>query len=187
MEQPLSSEKYTVDRFLLKERVKIEELFIDSKLCTLTGCKSYHLHVHRTRREMMCTIAVCLLNNNQGSWNLPFLFPCVCAQREILKLRDGGEVGLDWNHACCVVPGKVSMKTRHVERNPVVLILPGLTGCSAQFYSRCLVTELAKAGLCCVVFNNRGLGGVQLKVKIWSTCTVTDSYFLRARGWQILR
>jgi abhydrolase domain-containing protein 1/3 len=101
--------------------------------------------------------------------------------RELLTLKDGGQVALDWKHKCggarsdhqqeeildqesgdneCLAAGC----GRHRSQHPVVLILPGITGSSTEFYARSLVHNLGDAGLCCVVFNNRGLGGVGLKV-----------------------
>jgi abhydrolase domain-containing protein 1/3 len=71
--------------------------------------------------------------------------------REILSLNDGGEVALDWLVKDCV------------EDAPVVIILPGLTGESQAEYIKCLVVQANAYGIKCVVFNNRGLGGVSLK------------------------
>ena len=49
--------------------------------------------------------------------------------------------------------------------SPIVIILPGLTGASQAEYIKCLVSSAKKVGIRCVIFNNRGLGGVELKVK----------------------
>lgn len=46
---------------------------------------------------------------------------------------------------------------------PIVIILPGLTGESQAEYIKCLVSQANLLGIKCVVFNNRGLGGVSLK------------------------
>lgn len=46
---------------------------------------------------------------------------------------------------------------------PVLIILPGLTGDSQVEYIKCLVVQANQGGIKCVVFNNRGLGGVTLK------------------------
>lgn len=48
--------------------------------------------------------------------------------------------------------------------SPVILLLPGLTGASQSEYIKCLVTAACDIGARVVVFNNRGLGGVALKV-----------------------
>lgn len=71
---------------------------------------------------------------------------------EILVLQDGGEVALDWAEASC---------TPH---SPIVIILPGLTGASQAEYIKCLVSAAKNVGIRCVIFNNRGLGGIDLKV-----------------------
>lgn len=73
--------------------------------------------------------------------------------REILTLKDGGEVALDWMLEGCESDA------------PIVLILPGLTGESQAEYIKCLVLRAKKDGLRTVVFNNRGLGGLQLKTR----------------------
>ena len=74
--------------------------------------------------------------------------------REILTLSDGGEVALDWTeHNCCPT-------------SPIVIILPGLTGASQAEYIKCLVYAAKNVGIKCVIFNNRGLGGMKLKVRI---------------------
>ncbi|XP_023176836.1 phospholipase ABHD3 isoform X1 [Drosophila hydei] len=77
--------------------------------------------------------------------------PRVDYRREILRLKDGGEVALDWLEEGCD------------ERAPCVLILPGLTGESQAEYIKCLVFAAQQAGMRVVVFNNRGLGGIELK------------------------
>jgi len=78
------------------------------------------------------------------------LFSCALC-REILQLKDGGEVALDWLTAGCA------------DDAPIIIILPGLTGESQAEYIKCLVTAGNQIGLRCVVFNNRGLGGIALK------------------------
>jgi abhydrolase domain-containing protein 1/3 len=45
-----------------------------------------------------------------------------------------------------------------------VLVLPGLTGNSQAEYIKSLMRAAQSEGLRCVVLNNRGLGGVDLKV-----------------------
>lgn len=77
------------------------------------------------------------------------LFYALC--REVLHLKDGGEVALDWLTNGCS------------DDAPIIIILPGLTGESQAEYIKCLVTEANQKGMRCVVFNNRGLGGMILK------------------------
>ncbi|CAG4972486.1 unnamed protein product [Colias eurytheme] len=81
------------------------------------------------------------------------ILPTVNYRREILRLSDGGQVALDWADA----PGAAGDKAR-----PLMLVLPGLTGGSHADYVRCLVAAACQLGAHCVVFNNRGLGGVPL-------------------------
>nr|CAD7438023.1 unnamed protein product [Timema bartmani] len=70
---------------------------------------------------------------------------------EILRLNDGGEVGLDWLEDNCSSDA------------PVIIILPGLTGASQAEYVKCLTLAANQIGIRIVVFNNRGLGGLILK------------------------
>lgn len=79
------------------------------------------------------------------------ILPPVQYRREILTLLDGGEVALDWAEKDCSVT------------SPIVIILPGLTGGSQAEYIKCLVSAARKIGIRCVIFNNRGLGGMKLK------------------------
>lgn len=75
----------------------------------------------------------------------------VLLRREILTLKDGGEVALDWLEENCG------------DDAPCIIILPGLTGESQAEYIKCLVIAANNAGMRVVVFNNRGLGGIELK------------------------
>ncbi|XP_018338759.1 PREDICTED: phospholipase ABHD3 [Trachymyrmex septentrionalis] len=79
------------------------------------------------------------------------ILPYLEYRREILALPDGGEVALDWAEKDCSIT------------SPIVVILPGLTGGSQAEYIKCLVSAVRKNGIRCVIFNNRGLGGLQLK------------------------
>lgn len=78
--------------------------------------------------------------------------PCFASLREVFPLSDGGEVGLDW------------MRTEFAADSPIIIILPGLTGGSQEEYVKSLVLSAKARGIRTVVFNNRGLGGVELKV-----------------------
>ncbi|XP_059481158.1 protein ABHD1 [Neocloeon triangulifer] len=73
-------------------------------------------------------------------------------RRQILPLKDGGELALDW-----LDPDDCSLKV------PLVLVLPGLTGNSQAEYIKSLMLAARAQGFRCVVLNNRGLGGVDLK------------------------
>ncbi|KZC11941.1 PREDICTED: phospholipase ABHD3 isoform X1 [Dufourea novaeangliae] len=79
------------------------------------------------------------------------ILPPIVYRREILTLSDGGEVALDWAEEGSSVT------------SPIVIILPGLTGASQAEYIKCLVSAAKKVGIRCMIFNNRGLGGVELK------------------------
>lgn len=79
------------------------------------------------------------------------ILPTIQYRREILTLSDGGEVALDWT------------QEDFPSTSPLVIILPGLTGASQAEYIKCLVSAAKKVGIRCVIFNNRGLGGVTLK------------------------
>lgn len=73
---------------------------------------------------------------------------------EFLELPDGGEVVLDWYH---------SQQSEPHPDTPIMLILPGLTGCSCNNYIVQMVAGIATHGYRCVVFNNRGTCGRKLK------------------------
>lgn len=91
------------------------------------------------------------------------VLPQLSYRRELLTLKDGGEIALDWSEHNC-----------H-EESPVILILPGLTGASQSEYIKCLVTAAHNFGARVVVFNNRGLGGVALKTpRLYSAANVDD-------------
>ncbi|XP_076161455.1 abhydrolase domain containing Hydr1 isoform X2 [Ptiloglossa arizonensis] len=79
------------------------------------------------------------------------ILPPIHYRREILTLSDGGEVALDW------------AEEESSATSPIVIILPGLTGASQAEYIKCLVSSAKKVGIRCVIFNNRGLGGIELK------------------------
>lgn len=74
-----------------------------------------------------------------------------CISREILTLKDSGEVALDWLETDCN------------DESPIIIVLPGLTGESQAEYIKCLVTAANSIGIRSCVFNNRGLGGIALK------------------------
>lgn len=78
--------------------------------------------------------------------------PDINYRREMLTLKDGGEIALDWSEKNCT------------DASPLILILPGLTGASQSEYINCFVTAASNIGARVVVFNYRGMGGVALKV-----------------------
>lgn len=78
--------------------------------------------------------------------------PDITYRRELLQLKDGGQVCLDWLD-----------NAADDAKKPLIIILPGLTGSSQSEYVKSFVLMVQKAGARCVVFNNRGRGGVELK------------------------
>ncbi|XP_011304379.1 abhydrolase domain-containing protein 3 [Fopius arisanus] len=91
------------------------------------------------------------------------LSPRVQYRRELFTLRDGGEVALDWADQNCS------------PTSPIVIILPGLTGSSQADYIKGLITGAKAIGIRCIIFNNRGLGGVPLKTpRLYCAANVDD-------------
>ncbi|XP_054715192.1 phospholipase ABHD3-like [Uloborus diversus] len=87
-------------------------------------------------------------------------------QREIIKMKDGGIISLDWLEC----PEFNSQKHK-----AVVLFMPGLTGHSQTEYIKSLVPIAQKVGCRAVVFNNRGRGGVDiLSPRTYSACNTED-------------
>lgn len=86
------------------------------------------------------------------------VLPMLNYRREMFTFKDGGEVALDWSDNNCD------------DDAPVILILPGLTGASQSEYLKCLIAAANNFRARVVVFNNRGLGGVALKVCIQKIC-----------------
>ncbi|CAH0694907.1 unnamed protein product [Spodoptera exigua] len=78
------------------------------------------------------------------------LLPPVKYHREVLQLSDGGQVALDW------------VRYEAEPARAVLLVLPGLTGSADADYVRCLAAAASALRAHCVVFNNRGLGGLPL-------------------------
>lgn len=92
--------------------------------------------------------------------------PDLAYQREILAMKDGGIISLDWLENC-------PKESRHFQ--PVVIFLPGLTGHSQTEYVKSLVPIAAKLGCRSVVFNNRGRGGVDIVTpRTYSACDTED-------------
>lgn len=73
---------------------------------------------------------------------------------QIVTLPDGGEVALDW----------LDCPDSSSEEHPTVLLLPGITGTAQSEYIKTFINLARKnCGARCVVFSNRGLGGIELK------------------------
>lgn len=82
---------------------------------------------------------------------LTFLVPQASIEydRELLELNDGGCVALDW-----------ALPKQQEADAPIVVVMHGLTGCSASMRSLC--ASALERGYRPVVFNKRGHGGVKL-------------------------
>ena len=76
--------------------------------------------------------------------------------REVLLLCDGGEVALDW-----------AEPSQDCQDSPVLLVLPGLTGGTDNNYIGHMVADGIELKFRAVVFNQRGNGGIRLKVGQW--------------------
>jgi len=82
-------------------------------------------------------------------------------ERQIFDLADGGQLALDY-----LEPESIGVKVSGDNKRPVVLLLPGLTNSSQTSYVKTLAMSIVTAGASLVVYNNRGIGGVPLKVNI---------------------
>ena len=97
--------------------------------------------------------------------------------REILTLADGGEVALDWGTMKDPSQPEGVRPSPSQQDLPLLLILPGITGSSEESYCTHLVQDGIVAGYRPVVFNQRGFGGVPLKVG-WQLRPLFLYYFL---------
>jgi len=95
--------------------------------------------------------------------------PEVCYDRELVSMRDGGVIGLDWHK----MPKWKAIQGR------TAVIIPGLTSSSEETYVRRMVLALQKAGWAAVVMNNRGCGGTPvLTPRLYSGGETEDLRFI---------
>lgn len=73
----------------------------------------------------------------------------VSFDREILHLKDGGNLALDW-----VVDSN--------QPNEILIIFPGITGTCWDIYIISTIKKLEKQGMKCVIANHRGAPGTKL-------------------------
>lgn len=85
-------------------------------------------------------------------------------EREVLRLDDGGAVVLSWLHG-----------VGDIEKRPIVIILPGITGSDGSNYVQHLVHTVTTLGYRAVVFNYRGRGGIGLlTARTYCACNTED-------------
>ncbi|GLD97904.1 hypothetical protein PINS_up006601 [Pythium insidiosum] len=99
--------------------------------------------------------------------------PIVHYERQIMDMPDGGIVSLDW-----ALPPRddgTIPRVSELDRNRrTMLLLPGLTGGSGEFYIRCVVHRMVELGWQCVVLNARGCADTPLKTAHLFCCAYTD-------------
>lgn len=100
--------------------------------------------------------------------------PTFSYKRQIFLTSDGGTIALDWLMSINVMEPTIRLQDEGhgVNRDPIMIVIPGLTSDSESAYVKHLAFEAAQNGWNVVVSNHRGLGGV----------SVTSDCFYNA-GW----
>ncbi|KZV48655.1 abhydrolase domain-containing protein 3 [Dorcoceras hygrometricum] len=90
--------------------------------------------------------------------------PLVNYRRQLFITSDGGTVALDWvkNPEVKKPVFQENDEVRQDNKNPIIIIIPGLTSDSDSAYVKHLAFKMAKHGWNVVVTNHRGLGGVSI-------------------------
>ncbi|KAL3843673.1 hypothetical protein ACJIZ3_001076 [Penstemon smallii] len=91
--------------------------------------------------------------------------PAVKYRRQIFTTSDGGTIALDWVINADVKKPAIQMNNAvqdAADRNPILLIIPGLSSASDSSYIKHLAFKIAKHGWNVVVSNHRGIGGVAI-------------------------
>jgi predicted alpha/beta-fold hydrolase len=99
--------------------------------------------------------------------------PAIHYEREIVELPDGGIVSLDWALQPRAGDGAVRRLDELDPTARTMLILPGLTGGSDEFYIRSLAHEVLALGWQVVVLNARGCARTPLRTPQLFSCAHT--------------
>lgn len=90
--------------------------------------------------------------------------PLVNYRRQLFITSDGGTIALDWvkNPEVKKPVIQENNEVQQDNKNPLIIIIPGLTSDSDSAYVKHLAFKMAKHGWDVVVINHRGLGGVSI-------------------------
>lgn len=90
--------------------------------------------------------------------------PLVNYRRQLFITSDGGTIALDWvkNPEVKKPVIQENNEVQQDNKNPLIIIIPGLTSDSDSAYVKHLAFKMAKHGWDVVVTNHRGLGGVSI-------------------------
>ncbi|KAL8540732.1 hypothetical protein ACS0TY_002094 [Phlomoides rotata] len=102
--------------------------------------------------------------------------PVVNYRRQIFTTSDGGTLALDWvkNVQVKKQAFQVDDAVQPRDKNPIMIIVPGLTSASDSSYVKHLAFSMAKHGWNVVVSNHRGLGGVSITSDCFYNAGWTD-------------
>ncbi|XP_073128447.1 embryogenesis-associated protein EMB8-like isoform X2 [Henckelia pumila] len=90
--------------------------------------------------------------------------PLVNYRRQLFITSDGGTIALDWvtNPEVKKPVIQENNEVQQDNKNPLIIIIPGLTSDSGSAYVKHLAFKMVKHGWDVVVANHRGLGGVSI-------------------------